>query len=253
MRSPKLRAWKGIRTPVTDPDQRVELRSELDALVAHLYGLTESEFAHVLETFPNVKEEIKAAALNAFRAQQYDPNAAIVEALIFGNGETRNLEFKSGAYHNSCDNKLDNTMLTNIIETVASLLINPDGGTLLLGLADKSVRTVGLADDLATGNFARQPEPEDAYALALSQAITGRLGGHLTGLLALTFLTIQGQRICRIAVRPATAPVYLQGDMYIRGPKKKLKLSARAATEYGKQQFPIPYPTSVQTNANNTH
>jgi hypothetical protein len=43
------------------------LRAELDGLIAHLYGLTEVEFAHILGTFPLVAEPVKIAALNAYR------------------------------------------------------------------------------------------------------------------------------------------------------------------------------------------
>lgn len=43
------------------------LRAELDGLVAHLYGLTEAEFAHILGTFPLVAEPVKIAALNTWR------------------------------------------------------------------------------------------------------------------------------------------------------------------------------------------
>ncbi|AGX86694.1 type II restriction enzyme methyltransferase subunit [Candidatus Symbiobacter mobilis CR] len=52
---------------VTDPAERARLRAELDGLIAHLYGLTEAEFAHVLSTFPLVAEPVKIAALNAYR------------------------------------------------------------------------------------------------------------------------------------------------------------------------------------------
>jgi hypothetical protein len=51
----------------TDPAERARLRAELDGLVAHLYGLTEAEFAHVLAAFPLVAEPVKIAALNAYR------------------------------------------------------------------------------------------------------------------------------------------------------------------------------------------
>ena len=44
-----------------------KLRAELDGLIAHLYGLTESEFAHVLASFPLVPEPVKIAARNAYR------------------------------------------------------------------------------------------------------------------------------------------------------------------------------------------
>ena len=51
----------------TDPAERARLRAELDGLVAHLYGLTEEEFAHILATFPLVPDPVKIAAQNAFR------------------------------------------------------------------------------------------------------------------------------------------------------------------------------------------
>ena len=51
----------------TDPAERAKLRAELDGLVAHLYGLTEAEFAHILGTFPLVPQPVKVAAQNAYR------------------------------------------------------------------------------------------------------------------------------------------------------------------------------------------
>lgn len=51
----------------TDPVERARLRAELDGLIAHLYGLTEAEFAYILTTFPLVKEPVKIAAQNAYR------------------------------------------------------------------------------------------------------------------------------------------------------------------------------------------
>jgi len=38
----------------TDPAERQRLRDEIDALVAHLYGLSREDFAHILGTFPLV-------------------------------------------------------------------------------------------------------------------------------------------------------------------------------------------------------
>jgi hypothetical protein len=51
---------------VTDAAARARLRAELDGLIAHLYGLTESEFAHILSTFPLVAQGVKDAALAAY-------------------------------------------------------------------------------------------------------------------------------------------------------------------------------------------
>jgi hypothetical protein len=55
---------KGYELKMDAPDI---LRAELDAMVAHLYDLTEAEFAHILKTFPIVKEDVKAAAMDEFR------------------------------------------------------------------------------------------------------------------------------------------------------------------------------------------
>ncbi len=57
----------GHHNGVTDPAGRAKLRAELDGIIAHIYGLTEDEFAYVLSTFPLVAEPVKAAALAAYR------------------------------------------------------------------------------------------------------------------------------------------------------------------------------------------
>jgi hypothetical protein len=58
----------GHQTGVTDEAGRARLRADLDGMIAHLYGLTEDEFAYILSTFPLVSEAVKAAALDAYRA-----------------------------------------------------------------------------------------------------------------------------------------------------------------------------------------
>jgi len=52
---------------VTEPFARARLRAELDGMIAHIYGLTEVEFAHILNSFPLVPEPAKVAAQNAYR------------------------------------------------------------------------------------------------------------------------------------------------------------------------------------------
>ena len=61
---------KGHQDGATDATERAKLRAELDGLVAHLYGLSEEEFTHILGTFPLVAEPVKVAALNAWRDVQ---------------------------------------------------------------------------------------------------------------------------------------------------------------------------------------
>ncbi|MEG4839722.1 Eco57I restriction-modification methylase domain-containing protein [Microcoleus sp. B9-D4] len=61
------------REGVTDEIERAQLRAELDGIIAHLYGLTEAEFAYILTTFPIVPEAVKQAALAAYRTFAASP------------------------------------------------------------------------------------------------------------------------------------------------------------------------------------
>jgi hypothetical protein len=63
----KAAGIKNHKFGATDPDERARLRAELDGLIAHLYDLTEEEFAHILATFPLVPDAVKVAARNAYR------------------------------------------------------------------------------------------------------------------------------------------------------------------------------------------
>jgi len=56
-----------VQYGVTEPFARARLRAELDGMIAHLYELTEVEFAHILNSFPLVPEPAKVAAQNAYR------------------------------------------------------------------------------------------------------------------------------------------------------------------------------------------
>jgi hypothetical protein len=51
-----------------DAAERAKLRADIDGLIARLYGLTEAEFVHILDSFPLVAPAVKVAALLAYRA-----------------------------------------------------------------------------------------------------------------------------------------------------------------------------------------
>jgi len=68
MTLPTKSALAVTKQGATASAERARLRAELDGLVAQLYGLTESEFAYILTTFPLVAQPVKDAALEAYRA-----------------------------------------------------------------------------------------------------------------------------------------------------------------------------------------
>ncbi|MCA2653007.1 DNA methyltransferase [Microcystis sp. M061S2] len=52
---------------VTEEAERMAIRAKLDAIVAHLYELTLTEFQHILTTFPLVPESVKIATIKAYQ------------------------------------------------------------------------------------------------------------------------------------------------------------------------------------------
>jgi len=85
LRSARLAEEVGLgshKKGVTDPVARAQLQAELDGLVAHLYGLTEEEFAYILTTFPLVAQPVKDAALDAFRTLAPKPGDPEISLLI---------------------------------------------------------------------------------------------------------------------------------------------------------------------------
>ena len=52
-----------------DDGDRAQTRAEIDALVAHLYGLTRDEFAYILNTFPGLRRK-EFAAFGEFQSKR---------------------------------------------------------------------------------------------------------------------------------------------------------------------------------------
>ncbi len=187
---------------VTDPAARAKLRAELDGIVAHLYGLTESQFEHILATFPLVDPQVRADALAAYQklittgeAARYNPDLpkpqarsapmvpdADAEVLkLIAAGESANLEFKSTARFNIKANQPDPKMERIIAKTVAAFL-NSKGGTLLIGVADdKTIH--GLADDFV---ICKKPD-RDAFELWLMQMLLNDFEKDAAAQLTVTF------------------------------------------------------------------
>jgi hypothetical protein len=212
----------------TDEATRTGLRAELDALVAHLYGLTEEEFAYILTTFPLVDQTVKDATLDAFRRFAPDPTDQQLEAMI-ARGEGARLEFKVAACWNPATKARDGTLKDNIVQAVAAFLNSREGGALLIGVASDGT-VVDLADDFTAAN--PQRPGRDSYELFLRDLIGNQLGRENGDGYAISFHRVNRREVCRISVAPAPKPVYLNGDFYLRDGNKKSKLKAKEAAEY---------------------
>ncbi len=218
----------------TDDRERRQLQCEIDGLVAHLYGLTEEEFVHVLDTFPQVRQSIKNAALDAYHqfALELDDLAT---AELIAKGETERVEFKVAACWNAALNKKENSMIDKVIQEVAAFLNSREGGIVLIGVEDDG-KVVGLNEDYKAAN--PQKQSRDGYQLYLLDSLKSNLVDNWSQFYPISFSTIQGKDVCRISILPAIGPVFMKGgDFHIREGNRQRKLTPKETVEYLKQRW----------------
>jgi len=207
---------------VTDESERAKLRAELDGMIAHIYGLTEEEFAYILTTFPIVQEQVKVDALAAYR--DFAPltgDAEIIE-IITTQDESLTLEFKSTARWDVEKNQKNPVMEEVILKTVTSFL-NTSGGTLLIGVTDEK-EIIGL--DLDYQTFSK-PNKRDAYQLFLmNDLLLRQLGKDLAPFIDITFHEVERRDVCRITAKLSPRPVFIEVNM--KGNKKQQCLFVRS-------------------------
>ena len=67
-----------VRIPhlgVQDQEQRWQIQGEIDAIVAHIYQLTKSEFEHILSTFTTGKNQERLQALKDYAMDAFEGRA----------------------------------------------------------------------------------------------------------------------------------------------------------------------------------
>lgn len=218
---------RGYEDCVTDLAGRSALRAEIDGLVAHLYGLTEDEFKHVLATFTSrdskisqLLEEAKNAALNAF-IELSPPEADPELVNLVLNGETGRVEFKSSLRAplngDAPTKELTKTLEGVVLKEIAAFL-NSDGGTLLIGVSDDK-RGIGLEPDFAS--FSDESyRNTDGFWRHLSTKIGNAFGQYIAQQIDITFPVLDRHVICRVDVPPGDKEALL--DVVSNGQKKSV-------------------------------
>ncbi|MEA2163774.1 MAG: hypothetical protein QOK37_1901 [Thermoanaerobaculia bacterium] len=219
----------------SDPEKRAQVRAEIDAIVAHLYGLTEDEFRHILRSFPLVAEDVKARALETFRSWKPPSDDPLLR--LIGSGESSRLEFKSSARWDIRQSQVNKAMEHIIVKTIAAFM-NSDGGTLLIGVADDG-SILGLANDFQTfGSKANA----DAFENWLMTRLLEAIDRDRIRLLRVTFQTIEGKTVCRVDVDRSSRAVYIADEkgaekFYIRAGNSTRELSISEAHAYVDEHF----------------
>ena len=126
---------KGSQDGITDDTERARLRAELDGLVAHLYGLSEDEFALHIDDFPSRSQLCKEAVISAYKL--FAPKSADqqVRSSHCGRGEC-DARIQIVCAMGFEREKSSKVMEQVIVKTAAGFLNVESGGTLLIGVED---------------------------------------------------------------------------------------------------------------------
>lgn len=252
---------KSHRVGVTDSAPRAKLRAELDAMVAHLYRLTEEEFAQILTTFPIVPEQTKQATLDEFvrmresgEAAIFNPDlakpaAAVVDPAkavreMIAAGESAVVEFKSSARWDVKNGKAEKFIERIIVKTVAAFL-NTVGGTLVIGVEDDG-NVYGLAEDYKLCGA----KGRDSFENWLTQTLLKDFGKDAAGQLSTAFYELKAPDpdklgsgdVCVVTVKPSPKPRFLvengQEQFFIRTGNATNQLKPSELLDYYKQRWP---------------
>lgn len=122
---------------------------------------------------------------------------------VIAAGESLTVEFKTSARWNVHTSARDDRLEKRVVVTIASFM-NTEGGTLLIGLDDDG-DVVGLDGDLSL-----MMKPDfDRYQLWLIDLLEACVGKPAAACVHVSFERLSGGDICRVDVRPSSAPVFV--------------------------------------------
>jgi len=128
---------------------------------------------------------------------------------LIAQGENDHVEFKSSMRWDFESNRVNKVLQEVIARTIAGML-NREGGTLLIGVADDGT-IVGVKKDLKT---LRKPN-RDEFELTLMDIVKARLGIEYMQYIHPRFEFVDGKYICVVSIKKSSSPVFLTtGDVH---------------------------------------
>ncbi|MBL4782096.1 MAG: ATP-binding protein [Porticoccaceae bacterium] len=154
---------------------------------------------------------------------------------LLSQGEGPRLEFKSSFRWDLREQRANKKLEVVILKTIAGFM-NGKGGTLLIGVNDEGT-TTGLQPDYSL----LKKSDADGFEQALVTAVSTSLGADLCPYLHIVFHTIEGNDICRIIIKAAPRPAYLNREgaprLYLRTGAGTRDMNIQEATEYIKGRW----------------
>ena len=145
-------------------------------------------------------------------------------------GESASLEFKSTFRWDMRENRVNRSLETVVLKTLAGYM-NAQGGTLLIGVADDG-SIVGLEHDYS----ALKKSDRDGFEQVLMTSVASKLGGDACQCVQAVFHSLEGKDVCRTIISKAHRPVYLRDGetpkLYVRTGVSTRELNVQEAIDY---------------------
>ena len=214
-----------------------------------------------------LKEVVRASEKNVESAiKEEDDNterklAALWASLPVLNvgDENQTLELKTSIAFPPGKGEADiDKQLYNILKELTAFM-NTDGGTLYIGIHDKTKKIIGIESDYPHLNEGKDEyagsykEGRDGYELKIRNTIDNLCPSVANSLTTVEFETIQGRTFCKITVKSARRPIFLAGtQLYIRQGNRVKLLKGDEITFFVSERMTLSIKDVIDTDGLNT-
>ena len=170
--------------------------------------------------------------------------------------ESQTLELKTSIVYPPGQGEADiRKQLYNILRELTAFM-NTDGGTLYIGIHDKTKKVIGIEDDYKHLNDDSEDEyngsysdNRDGYELKIRNTIDKLCPTLANSLTTISFDSINDNEYCIIQVKPAKRPIFLDGNkLYIRQGNRVKLLKGEDITLFIYQRMTISIREVLDTD-----
>ena len=155
-----------------------------------------------------------------------------------GEDENQNIEYKTSIVFTPKHEANIDVQMFNIVRELAAFM-NADGGTLYIGIHDKTRQIIGIENDLPhlcegeSPYAASYSADYDHYQLKIRDTLVSFCSTIAGSLIKISFPEQGGKAYCKIDVTPAKRPIWTKGNMlFQRQGNQALMLRGEAITQF---------------------
>lgn len=191
-----------------------------DDIILKVKGFTNSGFLDLEEVERRGLEQIKTETAIPKEEERVNIDQTSPFANTEENGE---VEFKTSIVYVPGSDKADvDKQIKTILRALAAFMNTEKGGTLYIGVHDKTKEVVGIEKDFENLNSSESDEfnynaSRDHYELKIRNSVVRLCSTYADSLLNFKFEEVNEKTYCQIDVKPADKPVYVNGNcLFVR-------------------------------------